>query len=389
MMKKSISYFIILIGFVGSVLYASEKEIYTQALNRIDEEHRFLKKTYSDALLSQLDKKNFRNKTYKKRLNLIYSGIESAKNILVNKIKNLSDPKDGRVERIIYIDPGHGGTDPGATIPPIKKSNDVGYLFTESSLTFEISKIVKKKLEALGYCVILSRDEVTDGPSLYARSALCRAIKPDISLSVHLNSTRYAYPIYDDPDTAFSKINYTRAYVWGPSGFDLFYPFYIDRHKKVLSSGSRKESIRLADLIVRSFKTNLGLDYTLSEEDNIKLARVKQLREDLKQSVPKKSETEFPVVKAKYAEDISLDILNENKIISKQYLDDVKDYYGVDSKDLHMVRETPSIPSVLLEAVFLSCPVEQYLFEKENRVEQIANAIVVGIKNYFREDGGI
>lgn len=387
MIKKSISYFIVLICFMGSVVCASEKEIYTRALDRIDEEYRNLKKTYSDTLLLQLDKKNFRNKTYKKRLNLIYSGIDSAKSILINKIEKISDLKDSSFEKIIYIDPGHGGTDPGATIPSVKKTKDVGYLFTESSLTFAISKIVKKKLETLGYCVILSRDEITDGPSLYARSALCRAIKPDISVSVHLNSTRYAYPIYDVPDTAFSKINYTRAYVWGPSGVDFFYPFYIDRHSEVVSSGSRKESIRLADSIVRSFKTSLGLDYTLSKEDNIKLARVKQLREDLKQTMSKNLETKFPIVKPKYDEDISLDILNKNKIISKQYLDDIKDYYGVDSKDLHMVRETPSIPSVLLEAVFLSCPAEQYLFEKENRVEQIANAIVAGIKNYFREDG--
>ncbi len=390
MIRFSVCFFIILICFPSSVFSisesVSEKGVYTQALLRLDEEYKNLKKTYSDIVLSQLDKKSFRNKTYRNRLGLIYSGIKAAKNILISKIEKLNDRKAVFLKKVIYIDPGHGGADPGATVPPVRKDKNADYLFAESRLTFEIAQIIKNKLERLGYFVVLSRDKVTDGPSLYARSALCRAINPDISVSVHLNSTRYAYPVYDDPKTAFPKIDYTRAYVWGPTGFDFFYPFYLDRHNEIVISGSRKKSIKLASFIVKSFKTGLGVNYSLSEEDSFKLARVKQLRDDLKRTISKNMETKLPVAKSKYDEDISLEKLNKNKTISRQYQDDLKNYDGVDGKDLHMVRETPSIPSVLLEAVFLSSPEEQYLFDRKNRVEQIANAIVAGIENYFREE---
>ena len=50
--------------------------------------------------------------------------------------------------KIIYLDAGHGGRDPGA------KYNDIA----EKDLTLEIVKKLKKELEGLGATVLLTRD---------------------------------------------------------------------------------------------------------------------------------------------------------------------------------------------------------------------------------------
>ena len=53
------------------------------------------------------------------------------------------------VGKTIYIDPGHGGFDPGANYKDIK----------ESDINLEISKILKRELEKNGATVYLTRDK--------------------------------------------------------------------------------------------------------------------------------------------------------------------------------------------------------------------------------------
>lgn len=78
----------------------------------------------------------------------------------------------------ICVDPGHGGTQPGAT-----GCSGV----TEAALNLAISKRLKKHLEAAGATVIMTRmDDRTLG--LYERVDIARAHNADILLSVHNNS---------------------------------------------------------------------------------------------------------------------------------------------------------------------------------------------------------
>ncbi len=91
------------------------------------------------------------------------------------------------VGRVIYIDPGHGGADPGATYKNIK----------ESDINLEISLKLKRELEKNGAIVYITRDKNIDlSSNKYSRkrSDIVNRIKLindsdcDLYLSIHLNS---------------------------------------------------------------------------------------------------------------------------------------------------------------------------------------------------------
>lgn len=90
--------------------------------------------------------------------------------------------------KVIYIDPGHGGVDPGAMYKDIKESN----------INLEISKELEDKLTKLGAIVYLTRygdyDLAVNNTINRKRSDLSRRrniinkSKCDIFLSIHLNA---------------------------------------------------------------------------------------------------------------------------------------------------------------------------------------------------------
>jgi N-acetylmuramoyl-L-alanine amidase len=80
----------------------------------------------------------------------------------------------------IAIDPGHGGKDPGA----------VGvYGLKEKDIVLDISKKLKKELEAAGIKVYLTRDRDVFIP-LGKRAALANNVEADFFISVHANAFR-------------------------------------------------------------------------------------------------------------------------------------------------------------------------------------------------------
>ena len=90
--------------------------------------------------------------------------------------------------KIITIDPGHGGSDPGA----------VGARGTlEKDITLEISKRLKKDLEKMGAIVRMTRSTDTEvaGPGasdveeLQARINVAEKNRSDLFVSVHINSS--------------------------------------------------------------------------------------------------------------------------------------------------------------------------------------------------------
>ncbi len=85
--------------------------------------------------------------------------------------KHVGNPK------VVYIDAGHGGSDPGA----------VGNGLREKDITLDISHSVRAKLEAAGYIVVMSRSGDTY-PSLSDRTSQANGIKADIFVSIHVNS---------------------------------------------------------------------------------------------------------------------------------------------------------------------------------------------------------
>ena len=105
--------------------------------------------------------------------------------------------------KLIYIDPGHGGRDPGAIYMDIY----------ESPINLEISKILMEKLEKMGAIVYLTRTGEYDisNPNawnkkhsdLQNRVNLIENSKADLYLSIHLNADtsnkwKGAQVFYDD-----------------------------------------------------------------------------------------------------------------------------------------------------------------------------------------------
>ncbi len=91
--------------------------------------------------------------------------------------------------KCIYIDPGHGGTDPGAF-----------YGVSEENINLSTAKKLKQELEKYGGKVFLTRDDDYDlsvkgaknrkRSDLYKRSKLINESKCDMYISLHLNATK-------------------------------------------------------------------------------------------------------------------------------------------------------------------------------------------------------
>jgi N-acetylmuramoyl-L-alanine amidase len=77
---------------------------------------------------------------------------------------------------VIFLDPGHGGDDAGATEGP----------FQEAAYCLALAQDLGKRLVQDGYAVRYSRDSAA-GLSLGARVALANAAHPDAVLSLHVN----------------------------------------------------------------------------------------------------------------------------------------------------------------------------------------------------------
>ncbi|MCI8346777.1 MAG: N-acetylmuramoyl-L-alanine amidase CwlD [Bacilli bacterium] len=108
-------------------------------------------------------------------------------------------------QKVITIDPGHGGRDPGTRYGKI----------LEKDLNLEISKALEKELTKQGAIVFMTRDQDEDLSSKYdvrkKRSDLYRRIKfieknkSDLYLSIHLNWYRDYY--YGGVEVLYNNIN--------------------------------------------------------------------------------------------------------------------------------------------------------------------------------------
>ncbi|MCP5463145.1 MAG: N-acetylmuramoyl-L-alanine amidase, partial [bacterium] len=145
----------ILLFFITVNSYAEEKD-YGDLLNNLNREKSELQLIYTAEKISALDKKSIKGKTYASRLRMVYAGIDEAKKLLGNHRIYFSDSLKDK-KRIVFLDPGHGGKDVGATVPPIVGQEQETYFLTESSITFRIAQRVKSLLENYGYGVILTR----------------------------------------------------------------------------------------------------------------------------------------------------------------------------------------------------------------------------------------
>ena len=86
-------------------------------------------------------------------------------------------------DKVIVIDAGHGGVDPGA----VAKNASGKIIARESHINLAVALLVGKKLEASGITVVYTRDDDTK-IQLQDRSALANEIECDLFVSIHCNS---------------------------------------------------------------------------------------------------------------------------------------------------------------------------------------------------------
>lgn len=84
-----------------------------------------------------------------------------------------------RMNKVVFLDPGHGGRDSGAYYSGIK----------EKDLVMNVTHLLKGKLEAAGYTVLLSRTGDYYVDFVTERSRLANASNADIFISLHFNAS--------------------------------------------------------------------------------------------------------------------------------------------------------------------------------------------------------
>jgi N-acetylmuramoyl-L-alanine amidase len=89
-------------------------------------------------------------------------------------------PSGLRALQTVVLDPGHGGRDPGAI--------GVGGL-REKDVTLRMAKVLRRKLEALGFRVVLTRED-DRALGLEERTAIAEAAPGDLFVSLHANASR-------------------------------------------------------------------------------------------------------------------------------------------------------------------------------------------------------
>lgn len=81
--------------------------------------------------------------------------------------------------KTIFIDPGHGGTDPGAVYGGVQ----------EKHLALSVANLLKAKLQANGYTVIMSRTGDQSVDFTKERSRMANKTNADIFVSIHFNAS--------------------------------------------------------------------------------------------------------------------------------------------------------------------------------------------------------
>ena len=105
-------------------------------------------------------------------------GATSADVVAPKKIGSASRGNYDVLNKVVYLDAGHGGYDPGASY----------FGISEKSLILAIQSRVKAKLEAEGYQVVTTRTSDTY-VDLTDRSRAANASESDIFVSIHINAS--------------------------------------------------------------------------------------------------------------------------------------------------------------------------------------------------------
>jgi len=227
----------------------------------------------------------------------------------------------------VVIDPGHGGSDLGA-IHGKGKSR-----FTEKDATLKLAREARRQLEKKGYPVILTRDR--DGDiALNARTAIANREKAKLFISLHMNSL--------------------------PPGEKAYQVEGVETY--LLNNASDATSRRLAEL------ENQGLDLTKGSE----LTQEKEVNLILKDMTLDGNLSE--------SKRLACAITDHLVAVTRQKARGVK-------QAMFVVLLGADMPSVLVEAGFVTSPKDRKLHSSPHGVRAMAAAIVRAIEQFRTQAG--
>ena len=191
-----------------------------------------------------------------------------------NEIDNDSISLNERSKPTVYIDPGHGGYDPGAS----------GNGVIEKDVVLKVALNVKKILEENGVNVVMSRNNDTY-VSLQDRVTTANKSKANSFISIHINSAGVAaatgietyYYTKNSPSLTTKihnkLINYTGAYNRGVKKDDFYVITYTNMPSSLAEIGfltNKSEANKLKNIEYQN-KISLALSEGVLEYLNIKI----------------------------------------------------------------------------------------------------------------------
>ena len=149
-------------------------------------------------------------------------------------------------QKVIFLDPGHGGKDPGAQYLGLK----------EKDLNLQVSQQLKTKLESLGYKVIMSRSSDVYVDFITERSRMSNETNADMFISIHFNATGHGLDSGEDGIQTYTylptgNIPSVINKKWHDNPTRLKYSYKLGSyiHQSVLATTQAKD----AGLLAKSF----------------------------------------------------------------------------------------------------------------------------------------
>jgi N-acetylmuramoyl-L-alanine amidase len=231
---------------------------------------------------------------------------------------------DADVQRIVTvaIDPGHGGEDPGA----VGKGGTY-----EKTVTLSIARRLREQIVAdSAMRVALTRDGDYFVP-LRTRVAKARAVRADLLVSIHADA-------WIRPDASGSSV-----FALSENGASSSAAAWMARRE---NEADMIGGINLASHDKQLARVLLDLSTTAQINDSLRLGSsvLRELERVNRLHKPRVEQAGFAVLKA------------------------------------------PDIPSILVETAFISNPEEEARLRDDAYQEQMARAILIGIKRYFAKN---
>ena len=224
----------------------------------------------------------------------------------------------------IVIDPGHGGKDPGAIgVSGIKEKN------VALGMALKLGKLIERKMP--GVKVVYTRKDDTFIP-LDKRGQIANAAEGKLFISLHCNSTE------KKPSSA--------------KGFEVY----------ILRPGRTKEAIRIAEFENSVIKLEKDYEKRYAKLDNESFILINM------------AQSAYARYSERFGELLHDEVKESNQLKSR----------GVKQAGLYVLVGA-SMPSVLIEAGFISNAQEEKLLASRFGQQHLANMFYEAIENYAKE----